>query len=92
MTEVALAHPQVLPQPAPNIYFMGFGDSALDFEVAVWTSDMLRSPRRFRSELYYAIEKALRENGIEVPFPQRDLHIRSGPLPIRREQKQDEKV
>jgi small-conductance mechanosensitive channel len=78
MTEVALAHPQVLREPEPNVLFIGFGDSSLDFEIGVWTAEMLRNPKRFRSELNYAIERALRENRIEIPFPQRDLHIRSG--------------
>ena len=40
-------------------------------------------PTRFRSDLYFAIERKLRENNIEIPFPQRDLHIRSGELPVR---------
>jgi len=83
MTAVVLAHPQVLTDPAPNIFFIGFGDSSLDFELGVWTAEMAQNPRRFRSEINYAVEKALRENGIEIPFPQRDLHIRSGTLPVR---------
>jgi small-conductance mechanosensitive channel len=82
MTTVGLAHPQVLVDPAPHIFFIGFGDSSLDFELGLWTAEMLQNPKRFRSEINYAVEKALRENGIEIPFPQRDLHIRSGTLPI----------
>ena len=84
MMEVALAQPEVLHDPKPNIFFIGFGESSLDFEVGVWTAEMLRNPKRFRSELNYAIEAALRRNQIEIPFPQRDLHIRSGSLPITR--------
>ena len=83
MTKVVTQHPQVLADPAPNIFFIGFGDSSLDFELGVWTAEMLQNPRRFRSEINYAVEKALRENGIEIPFPQRDLHIRSGTLPVK---------
>ena len=49
--------------------FLEFGDSSLNFELAVWTIDMARSPTRFRSDLYFAIERKLRENDIEVPFP-----------------------
>jgi small-conductance mechanosensitive channel len=78
MLEVAAAHPKVLQEPAPELFFLGFGDSALNFELGVWTSEMTAKPRRFRSELYYAMEKKLRGCGIEVPFPQRDLHLRSG--------------
>src|SRR5436190_8300708 len=78
LLEVALAHPKVLRQPAPSVFFCGFGDSALEFELAVWTVEMISQPRQFKSELYFAIEKTLREHRIEIPFPQRDLHLRSG--------------
>ena len=43
---------------------------------------MSHRPRRFRSDLNFAIERKLREAGIEIPFPQRDLHIRSGVLKV----------
>lgn len=72
---LAKANPHVLETPAPSLYFDGFGDSALNFELAVWTSDMTHSPRRFRSDLNFAIEKALREAEIEIPFPQRVVHL-----------------
>ncbi len=82
MLELVKARPEVLNDPAPNVFFIGFGDSSLDFEIGVWTAEMLKNPKRFRSELNFAIERVLRENNIEIPFPQRDLHIRSGTLPI----------
>ena len=68
----------VLQEPAPELFFNGFGDSALNFELGVWTREMASKPRRFRSDLYFAIERKLRENHIEIPVPQRDLHVRSG--------------
>lgn len=80
LLEVAKEHPKVLTDPASDVFFNGFGDSSLNFELAVWTSEMSSKPRHFRSDLYYAMEKKLRENQIEVPFPQRDLHVRSGNL------------
>jgi small-conductance mechanosensitive channel len=83
LLEVAAAHPKVLREPAPELFFLGFGDSSLDFELAVWTSEMTAKPRRFRSELYYAMEKKLRESAIEIPFPQRDLHLRSGTVVLQ---------
>ena len=76
--EVADQHSSVLKDPAPALFFIGFGESSLDFELGVWTIDMAHNPLRFKSELYYAIEDALRKNQIEIPFPQRDLHLRSG--------------
>ncbi len=82
LLEVAAAHPLVLREPAPEIFFNGFGDSSLNFELAVWTIEMAPKPRRFRSELNFAMEKKLRENQIEIPFPHRDLHVRSGNLAL----------
>ena len=80
MMEVAAEHPKALKDPAPSLFFTGFGDSSLNFELAVWSAEMTVSPRTFRSDLYFAIEKKLRENNIEIPFPQRDLRLRSGSL------------
>ncbi len=78
LLEVAAENPKVLQTPAPSVFFQGFGESSLNFELAVWTSEMTFNPRRFRSDLYFAIEMKLRENQIEIPFPQRDIHVRSG--------------
>ena len=78
LLEVGAENPKVLKSPEPTVYFEAFGDSALSFELGVWTAEMTQSPRRFRSELNFAIERKLRENGIQIPFPQRDLHLRSG--------------
>jgi potassium-dependent mechanosensitive channel len=72
---------QVLQSPVPQVFFMGFGDNALKFELLVWISQ----PNRqliIKSDLYFAIEAAFREHHIEIPFPQRDVHIRTGTLPI----------
>jgi small-conductance mechanosensitive channel len=82
LLEVAADNPSVLKDPAPAVRFLGFGESALDFELAVWTVEMAHRPTRFRSDLYFAIERKLRENQIEIPFPQRDLHLRSGKLTL----------
>jgi small-conductance mechanosensitive channel len=76
----ARANSQALSDPAPSVFFVGFGESSLNFELVVWSDEMSHRPRRFRSDLNFAIEKNLREAGIEIPFPQRDLHIRSGML------------
>ncbi len=76
MMETVTANPLVLEEPGPTIFFVGFGDSSLDFEVRVFVKErILRMP--LTHELHMALERALRENGIEIPFPQRDLHLRS---------------
>ena len=68
----------VLTDPAPSVFLTQFGESSIDFELVVWSSEMSHRPSRFKSDLNFAIEEKLREAGIEIPFPQRDLHIRSG--------------
>ena len=74
-------HQDILKLPPPRVTFIGFGDSSLDFELWVWCSDPSRHPI-LTSDLYFRIEKLLRENDCEIPFPQRDLHVRSGTIPI----------
>jgi small-conductance mechanosensitive channel len=59
-----------------------FGDCTIDFEVVAWSREMSHRPRRFRSDLNYLIYKHLTAAGIEIPNPQRDLHIRSGTLKV----------
>ena len=79
LLEVAREHPQALADPAPGVFFSGFGESSLNFELGVWCAEMSDRPRRFRSDLNFAIERKLREAGIEIPFPQRDVRIRNSP-------------
>lgn len=79
LLEVAREHPKALTDPSPAVLFEGFGDSSLNFELGVWSEEMSYQPRRFRSDLNFAIERKLRAAGIEIPFPQRDLWIRSAP-------------
>lgn len=79
LVEVAREYLQVLADPAPVVCFSGFGESSLDIELGVWSEEMSYRPRHFRSDLNFAIERKLREAGIEIPFPQRDVHIRTAP-------------
>jgi small-conductance mechanosensitive channel len=74
LTEVARASSGVLPEPAPLVLFVGFGDSALNFQVRVWTA-RYEEWLKTRSQLGLAILAALREAGIGIPFPQRDVHL-----------------
>jgi small-conductance mechanosensitive channel len=76
LLEVARAHPDVIEYPEPNAFFLSFGDSALEFMLRAWIADFDRGYST-RSELTIAIQRALAEAGIEVPFPQRDLHLRT---------------
>ena len=67
----------VLKYPEPEVIFDNFGDSSLDFQLFVWTSDYTQRPSKLKSQLYYEIFKKFAEHDIEIPFPQRDIHIRS---------------
>lgn len=77
LDEVARGHDLVLNNPAPVIYFAGFGDSSLNFEVKAHVADVL-SGLAVRSELRLRIFERLKAEGIEIPFPQRDLNIKFG--------------
>jgi potassium efflux system protein len=83
LREVALANKRVLSVPAPEALFVGFGNSSLDFELWAWTArgDEFMS---IRSELGVALVRALAEAGIEIPFPQHDVHLRPAPPPAGR--------
>jgi potassium efflux system protein len=64
----------------PSVWLVGFGESSLDFELVVWV-DFRQSRKRqssLRASYFWEIETALKENGLEIPFPQRDLHLKSG--------------
>jgi len=76
LTKVASDHPDTLDDPAPRPLFLGFGESSLDFQLRCWT---LKIDNRLSimSDITLAVEKAIKEAGIEIPFPQRDLHVRS---------------
>jgi len=79
----AREHPAALSDPAPSVFLEKFGDSTIDFQLIVWSQEMSYRPSRFKSDLNFLIEKHLREAGIEIPNPQRDLHIRSGVLKVQ---------
>ncbi|MGR3302270.1 MAG: mechanosensitive ion channel domain-containing protein [Candidatus Scalindua sp.] len=75
LLEVVDSHPDVEKEPASVVRFAEFGDSSLNFELYFWAHIFKRW--MVISDLNFAIDKIFRENNIEIPFPQRDLHIRS---------------
>lgn len=64
--------------PAPDVLFEEYGDSSLNFNLRVWSSEFSYTPLILKSKLYYAIFEEFKKQGVEIPFPQRDLHIKSG--------------
>ena len=79
LTEVGSKHPDIITEPPPDALFIGFGDSALNFQLRAWTSNFKRW-QVIRSELTLGIHAALRDAQISNPFPQRELHIRTAAL------------
>jgi small-conductance mechanosensitive channel len=79
----AREHPATLGDPAPDAFLEKFGESTIDFQLIVWSEEMSLRPSRFKSDLNYLICKHLDAAGIELPNPQRDLHIRSGVLKVQ---------
>jgi small-conductance mechanosensitive channel len=80
--EVAEENPHVLKNPRPHVFFDEFADSSLNFTLAIWTSSHTDKPRILKSELYFSIFEKFKEKGIEIPFPQRDVHIKTQPTQL----------
>ena len=78
LSDVASAIPGVLANPAPVALFQGFGDSALNFELRAWT-DHFEEWGAVRSRIVVAVNNRLKAEGIEIPFPQRDVNLRYPP-------------
>lgn len=75
LQQVVTEHQNVLQNPSPSVLFLGFGDSSLNFRVLFWTQ--FDNGLSTKSAVGMAIDEAFRKNGIEIPFPQRDIHIRT---------------
>jgi small-conductance mechanosensitive channel len=76
LEKCAMASSKVLRMPEPQILFLRFGESSLDFELRVWISD-IDERIQLTSDLHQEIDRRFREAGIVIAFPQRDLHVRS---------------
>lgn len=79
LIEVATDNPGVLKDPKHDVLFTEYADSALMFNLRVWTNDYIDRPGVLKSQLYFEIFKRFKENSIEIPFPQRDVHIKQMP-------------
>jgi small-conductance mechanosensitive channel len=76
LTDAALAHERVLRDPAPSAALSSFGADGLEFTLGFWIADPENGQLNLRSEINLAILGALRQNGIEIPYPQRVVHMK----------------
>ena len=76
LEEVGREHPEIIKEPPPRTLFLGFGDSSLDFQLRAWTVND-GNWQVVKSDLAVGVYKTLNEANIEIPFPQRDLHLKS---------------
>lgn len=80
LLNAAWRHGEVLHDPPPRVWLKGFGDNSVDFILLVWI-DVRRVPiEQLTGELNFHIWDVLKEQGVEIPYPQRDLHLREGPM------------
>ncbi|MBI3802250.1 MAG: mechanosensitive ion channel [Nitrospirae bacterium] len=75
LLQAARVNRQVLQHPEPEVTFHAFGDSALQFQLSFWVEEPKSGPRSL-SDLRYQIHRLFQENGIEMPFPQREIHVK----------------
>ena len=81
LLQCASEHPDVLTRPPPSVVFRNFGESSLDFELRIFIRD-IDYTLMVASDLRFAIKKALDEAGIQIPFPQRDIHFKNAPVSV----------
>ena len=74
LLEAARRHPDVLANPAPQVWLVNFGESAMMFDLLVWICEP-REQYRIKSDLYYRVVESLAKYNIKIPFPQRDVHV-----------------
>lgn len=81
MLDAATAVHRVLKDPAPAVWLKGFGDNSVDHDILVWIEDPELGVGNVQSDILNIVWVLFKQNGIELPFPQRDLHVRSWPTP-----------
>jgi small-conductance mechanosensitive channel len=82
MIEAASGVARVLTDPAPTVWLRGFGESSVDHEIMVWITDPEQGVGNVQSEILNKLWVLFKDNGVEIPFSQRDIHIRSLPADV----------
>lgn len=78
LLEAATDHPRAALDPGPICFLEQFGDSSIDFSLYFWVDDVTVGRREPRSDVLFSIWHKFEDHGISIPYPQRDVHIRSG--------------
>lgn len=78
MLDCAFASPRVLREPIPTVRLMEFADSGIELQLRVWIADLEKGTGAVKSDINLAIWRAFKQHNITIPYPQRDLHIKSG--------------
>lgn len=84
LMEVVNANPGVLTEPKSDVLFDEYDDSSINFNLRVWTNEYINRPGLLKSQLYFEIFKRFKEENIEIPFPQRDIHIKNTEFTIKK--------
>lgn len=85
LLEVADENPDVLKDPKAAVRLIQFGDSSIDLQLWVWTKEKLHRRTVFISNLNFAIWTKFQANNVEIPFPQTDLHIKTGKIKFKKD-------
>jgi small-conductance mechanosensitive channel len=85
LMEVAEENEGVLKNPAPDVLLEEYGDSSINFTLRVWTNEYITRPNILKSQLYFLAFKKFKEAGIEIPFPQRDIHVKNDSIKFHSE-------
>ncbi|MFT6558373.1 mechanosensitive ion channel family protein [Sneathiella sp.] len=79
--EAALEHPRCGQNPPPEVFLVDFAESSVNFTLYFWVDDIIEGRKRPRSDVLFSIWRRFKEHGVEIPFPQRDVHIKSHEAP-----------
>jgi small-conductance mechanosensitive channel len=82
LLQACQAHPQVLADPAPLVALSALGVNGLEFTVNYWLDDSETGPLNLKSDIHLAILKTLQAHGVEIPFPQRVVHMAGAAKPV----------
>jgi small-conductance mechanosensitive channel len=85
LMEVAEENEGVLKNPAPDVLLEEYGDSSINFTLRVWTNEYITRPDILKSQIYFLAFKKFKEAGIEIPFPQRDIHVKNDSIKFHSE-------